>query len=80
MKPMLLSSLGFREKISQLQLRGYILKINCLLMTVRTSEKGINTNMLSKLMFDRVIGNLYGSSVIAQKRCGCITRYTKISE
>jgi hypothetical protein len=38
MKLILLSNLGFSEKIDQLQLKGYIQKINCLLTIVRIDE------------------------------------------
>ena len=80
MKPMLLSSLCLSEEISQLQLRRYISKSNGLLMTMRPSKEDINTNMFSKFMLHRIIGNLNGSSVVTQKRCGDITRNPQISQ
>jgi len=79
-KPMLLSSLCFSEEVSQLQLRRHILERNSFLLIVRPSKEGIHTNMLCKFMLHRIIGNLYGSGIITEKRCGNITGNTKISQ
>jgi hypothetical protein len=66
-KPMLLSSLCFSKKVSQLQLRGHILERDSLLLTMRPSKEGIHTNMLCKFMLHRIIGNLY-APVLSQRR------------
>ena len=77
---MLLSSLCFSEEICQLQFGRHILKINCFLMTMRPSKGSINTDILCKLMFHGIIGNLYSSSIVTKKRSGSITRDAKISQ
>ena len=77
---MLLSSLCFSEEIIQLQLIRHISKSNGLLMTMRPSKEGINTNMFSKFMLHRIISNLYSSCIVTKKRCGDITRNPKISQ
>ena len=49
-------------------------------MTMRPSKEGINTNMFSKFMLHKIIGNLYSSCIVTKKRCGDITRNPKISQ
>jgi hypothetical protein len=77
---MLLSSLCFSKKVGQLQLCRHILEKNSFLLTMRLSKGGIHTNMLCKFMLHMIIGNLYGPYIITEKRCGNITRNTKISQ
>ena len=50
-----------------------------MLLTMRPSKEGINTNMLCKFVLHRIIGNLDGSSVITKKRCGGSTRIPKLA-
>jgi hypothetical protein len=78
MKSMMLSSLCFGEEISKLQFGRHILKSNSFLMTMRPCKGGVNTDMFSEFMLDRIIGNLDGSSVITKKRRGGITGNSKI--
>jgi hypothetical protein len=50
------------------------------LMTMRLSKEGIDTNMLCKFVLHRIVSNMDDSSVITQKRCGGIARNPKINQ
>jgi hypothetical protein len=50
--------LGLGEEICKLKFRSCVLKINSRLLAMGAYKAGINTNVLSELMLDRIVGNL----------------------
>ena len=77
---MLSSSLGLGEEICKLKFRSCVLKINSRLLAMGAYKAGINTNVLSELMLDRIVGNLNSTSVVTAENSWISTSNPKISK
>jgi len=80
MKLMLFSSLGLGGEICKLKFGSCVLKINSRLLAMGWYKGGTNTNVLSELMLDRIVGNLNSTSVVTTENSRINTSKPKISK
>jgi len=76
---MLFSSLGLGGEICKLKFGSCVLKINSRLLAMGWYKGGTNTNVLSELMLDRIVGNLNSTSVVTTENSRINTSKPKIS-